>query len=212
MTSDYSNLAVCTTHFALTGVYEGKEHRCGCQPNDEEWKSEWIGHDIAALIDLCHLCVRDVMASGSRWTWYACESCRNVNNEIATAILGESHPTNQILPLGRHSMMNGVALGLDPPQSDDPTERLTESITGFFEFSSRLFDWKREEAQRLVDASGFDSAEALPLDRWLEANPGSPGASADAMSGFIGEEDLPDLRELDGLRRAREDHLKLRAS
>ncbi len=212
MTNDYSNLAVCTEHFTLTGVYEGKEHRCGCQHNDEEWDNEWDGYDIAALIDLCHLCVRDVMGSGSRWTWYACESCRKVNNEIATAILGESHPGNQILPLGRHSMMNGGAIGLDPPQSDDPTERIVESIMGFFEFSRRLVDWKGEEGQRLVDASGFDSVEALPLDRWLDAKPGSPGASADAMSRFIGEEDLPDLRELDGLRRAREDHLKLMAS
>ena len=213
MTNDYSSLAVCTKHFTLTGVYEGKEHRCGCQPPDEDWRErEWAGYDIAALIDLCHLCVRDVMGSGSRWSWYACESCRNVNNEIATAILGESKPGNQILPLGRHSIMNGAAIGLEAPQSEDPTERFTESMMALHEFSGRLSDWKRQEGRRLVAEIGFEGLDVVPVDSWLGANAGSPGASADAIARFIGEEDLPDLPELDGLRRAREDHLEGRAS
>ncbi len=203
MTNDYSNLAVCTKHFTLSGVYEGREHRCGCQPADNTWRQrEWAGYDIAALIDLCHLCVRAVMASGSRWTWYACDSCRKVNNQIATAILGEPDPRNKILPLGRHSMMNGVALSLHNADSNARTERLIESVMELQDFWDRLSTWKSEEGERLVAVSGFGGLETVPLDRWLEANGASLGASADAMCRFV-DEDLPDLDELDDMRRAR---------
>ena len=200
MTNDYSNLAVCTKRFTLSGVYEGREHRCGCQPTDDAWRQrEWAGYDIAALLDLCHLCVRAVMASGSRWTWYACDSCRKVNNQIAPAILGEPDSRAQILPLGRHSMMNGVALGLGAPHSNDRTEQFIESVMGLRDLWDRLSTWNREEGQRVVAASGFGGLETVPLDRWLEANGASLGASADAMCRFV-DEDLPDL---DDMRRAR---------
>jgi hypothetical protein len=103
-----------------------------------------------------------------------------------------------------------VAIGLDAPQSDDLTERVIESMMAFYEFWQQLSDWKREEGRRLIEVNGFRGLDVVALDTWLEANGASPGASADAMSRFIGEEDLPDIPELDGLRRAREDHLKER--
>jgi len=207
VTNDYSNLAVCTKHFTLVGIYENREHRCRCQPTDNTWRErEWDGYDIAALIDLCHLCVRAVMASGSRWTWYACDSCRTVNNQIASTILGEPDKRNKVLPLGRHSMMNRVALNLHTAHSDDRTERFMESVMELRGVWERLSVWRREEGQRLAAASGFDGLGTIPLDRWLEATGASLGASADAMCRFI-DDDLPDLRDLDDIRRARDTHL-----
>lgn len=208
MTNDYSNLAVCTKHFTFSGIYEGREHQCGCQPTDDGWRQrEWDGYDIAALLDLCHLCVRAVMRSGSRWTWYACQACRTVDSQIATAIAGERQPRAQILPLGRHSMMNGVALNVGSAKRDDLIEQFIESVMELHDFWDRLSAWRREEGQRLVAASGFGGLETVPLGRWLETNGASPGASADAMCRFL-DEDVPDLRELDDMRRAREAHLE----
>jgi hypothetical protein len=209
VTNEYSTVGVCTRHLALRGVYEGKEHRCGCQPPDDDWREqEWAGYDIAALIDLCHVCVRDVVKSGTRWSWYGCETCRSVNNRIATAILSKPHPGNQVLPLGRHSMMNGRAIGVDPPKSNDPADRVTESMVSLFEFAKRIFKWKKEEGRHLIELAGSADTDSVPLDDWLVANPSSPGASADAIARFIDEEELPDIRELDGLRKERQLHLE----
>jgi len=73
-------LAVCLTCFRLKGTYRDKEHRCQCMDRDDGWrKGEWDGYDIPAFIDLCHVCLRDTVASGSRWSWYACETCREIN-------------------------------------------------------------------------------------------------------------------------------------
>lgn len=207
MTNDYSTLSVCTTHIKLVGVYEGKEHRCPCDPGGDDWREqEWGGHDIAALLDLCNICVRDVMKSGTRWSWRACETCRSVNNAIATAINGETHPGNQILPLGRHSLMNGIAVGAGSLQCGGVTEASVEPLVSFFEFSKRLTDWKEEEGRRLVDRGGLTGLDRVPLDDWVASNPGSVGASANAFCRFVGE-DILDLPGLDDLREARHAHV-----
>jgi len=208
VTNDYSTLSVCTTHLTLVGTYRDKEHRCPCDPGGDGWRErEWDGYDIAALLELCNLCVRDVMGSGTRWSWRACETCRSVNNEIATAVNGERHPGNQILPLGRHSLMNRIVIGPGSLRSGDLAEESVEPLASFFEFSSRLVDWQQEEGRRLVDRGGFAGLDRVPLEEWLAASPGSIGASVDAFCLFVDEDDVPDLRELDGLREARHAHL-----
>jgi hypothetical protein len=209
VTNDYSTMSVCATHLILVGTYADKEHRCPCNPGGDDWRErEWAGYDIAALLDLCNICVRDVMGSGTRWSWRACETCRSVNNRIATAINGEIHPGNQILPLGRHSVMNGIAIGPGSLRSGHLTEQSVEPLASFFEFSSRLINWQQEEGRRLTDRAGFAGLDRVPLDDWLAANPGSLGASVDAFCRFIDEDDVPDHRELDELKEARHAHLE----
>ena len=203
MRNDYSTLSVCTTHLTLVGVYEGKEHRCACDPGGDGWRErEWDGYDIAALLGLCSVCVRDVVKSGTRWSWLACETCRSVNNAVAMAINGETHPGNQVLPLGRHSLMNRIVIGPGSLQPGGVTEASVEPLVSFFEFLSRLADWQQEEGRRLIDRGGFTGLDRVPLDDWMAANPGSLGASADAFCRFVGE-DIPDLPGLDDLREAR---------
>ena len=69
------DLEVCLTCYQLKGLFEDREHRCGCVGRDDEWRErEWGRKDIAALIDLCHLCARNTMKSGTRWSWYACDT------------------------------------------------------------------------------------------------------------------------------------------
>jgi hypothetical protein len=207
VTNDYSNLAVCTEDFTLKGMYKGKEHRCRCQPKDEQWRDrEWAGYDIAAELDLCHLCVRTPVRSGTRWSWLACESCRSADNQIANTTLGESGPRNKILNLGRHSMMNGISLRIEDAQGDNQTKRFVKSVMEVNSGWIRLFAWKDEEAQRLFEASGFDNLESVPLDRWLETNRASQGASVDAWCRFF-DKDLPHLAKFDELRNARQTYL-----
>ena len=212
MTNQYQHLAVCTTCFGLSGIEEGREHRCGCQPKDDEWRGrEWAGHDIAAVIDLCHLCVRSPVISGSRWSWYACEECRSVDNTVANAIVGGSDPRHRILPLGRHSLMNGTVLRTDRAQHDIATKRFLESLLEMRQFWSRLWEWKKEEAQRLAEVSGLKRLASVPLETWLEANDTTRGASVDAWCRFVGD-GLPDVPGLDDLRQARYRHMDRRAT
>ena len=152
------------------------------------------GRDIPALLDLCHLCARNTMKSGTRWSWYACDTCLEVNRSVGT-VLGS--PKAGALPLGRHSIMNGVTLG--GGNIDDAAVRgFSELLRGLTSVWKRIFEWAPLEASRLATAADWGDRESVPLVEWLGTNPTSIGASVDAFSRFV-EYDLPDhplLRDL----------------
>jgi hypothetical protein len=137
VTSDLADLEVCLTCLSFRGTYQGRDHRCQCH-RDASWRaSEWEGYDIPELITLCKLCARDTMDSGTRWSWLVCETCRDVNRKIGTVTGGRRHGA---LPLGRHSLMNGVSL--------EVTDQNESHIRGFAKALSQLshiwigiFDW-----------------------------------------------------------------------
>ena len=83
-----ADVEICLQCFNLRGRFEEKEHRCRCNPKEDGWRErEWGGYDIAALVDICHLCARGTMRSGSRWSWYACDNCLEVNRTVG-AVFG----------------------------------------------------------------------------------------------------------------------------
>ena len=156
-----ADLVVCLECFNLLGRFEGKEHRCRCIPRDDEWREqEWGRRDIPALVDLCHLCARNTMKSGTRWSWYACDTCLEVNRSVGT-VLGS--PRAGALPLGRHSIMNGVTLG--GGNIDDAAVRgFSELLRGLTSVWKRIFEWAPEEAGRLAAAADWGDRESVPLD------------------------------------------------
>ena len=203
-TADLSGLVVCTACFRLRGSYRDKEHRCSCQPHPAEWRdSVWAGYDLAQLLDLCHLCARQVVGSGSRWSWYGCGSCREVNLAVATAI---GSPPPGILPLGWHSLMNGVGMRADLPHDDEQVTGFANALISSVKTWTKLFAWQSSEATGLATRAGWlaDGTAEVPLPIWLVRWPGSLAASVDAFCRFL-EVDLPPTTELGGLLEARSD-------
>ena len=199
-----ADLEVCLECFKLHGLFEGKEHRCSCAPRDDGWRErEWGTRDIAALVDLCHLCARNTMKSGSRWSWYACENCLEVNRAVG-AVFGSQKAG--ALPLGRHSMMNGVTLG-GGNTDDTAVAGFVDLLRGLTKVWKRIFEWAPQEAGRLAASAGWDSGGgAVPLVEWLERFPASRGASVDAFCRFV-EYDLPDHPDLELLSGAKREFL-----
>ena len=139
------------------------------------------------------------MKSGSRWSWYACENCLDVNRAVG-AVFGSQKAG--ALPLGRHSIMNGVTLG-GGDYDDAAVHGFAELLRGLTSVWKRIFEWAPQEAGRLAVSVGWDSGEgAVPLVEWLDRFPASLGASADAFCRFV-EYDLPDHASLRHLNKAR---------
>ena len=195
-----ADLEFCLECFNLRGRFEKKEHRCRCNPEDDGWRErEWGGYDIAALVGICHLCARSTMKSGTRWSWYACDTCLDVNRTVG-AVFGS--PKAGALPLGRHSMMNGVSFG-GGDTSDQAFDDFVAFFSGLHSVWKRIFEWRQQEAGRLVAAAGWNNLESVPLVDWLEKNLTSQGASVDAFCRFV-EYDLPthpQLKQLSAERR-----------
>ncbi len=192
------DLQLCLTCFRLRGEFEGKQHRCGCVPRDDRWRERvWPNSDIPALVDLCNLCARDTMKSGSRYTWLVCDECLAVNRTVGR-VLGSTG--RGALPVGRHSIMNGVRFG-GGDLGDAEISALAEWFLGLTKVWRRLMDWGPEEAERLNTMLG-DVGEAVSLPVWLDKFPGGVGASADAFCRFV-EYDLPEHPSLRPLIEAR---------
>ena len=194
-----ADLSVCLTCFSLRGDFAGREHRCPCQDRSDEWRATvWGRSDSPEAIALCDLCVRATKPSGSRWSWLACRTCLRVNHRLGQVMGGRRAGA---LPLGRHSLMNGVALSgsdLDDESVDD-FATLVSDLAGVW---TRLADWRREEGQRLAVSAGVPDAGTVALDEWLARFPTSVGSSVDAICRFIGS-DLPDHPDLEDLHEER---------
>ncbi|MCH7902052.1 MAG: hypothetical protein IH818_14275 [Acidobacteria bacterium] len=138
------------------------------------------------------------MKSGSRYTWLVCDDCLAVNRTVG-GVLGSSG--GGALPVGRHSIMNGVRFG-GGDLDDAEISAMAEWFLGLTKVWRRLMDWGPEEAKRLSAVLG-NVGEAIPLVEWLERFPSSRGASVDAFCRFV-EYDLPDHPSLRPLNEARD--------
>lgn len=193
-----SDLTLCLVCRHLRGMHHDREHRCSCTPQDEAWlESNWAGYDIAAAIDLCCLCARGVMKSGSRWSWLVCASCLDVNRAVGSALGSDRYGA---LPVGRHSIMNGVAMSATSVDSE--LDSFVARLSALGSVRRDLLAWRDDEVTRLAQDAGLDT-DAVELGEWMRLHPVSVGASADAFCRFVGDE-LPDLPELADLRAARD--------
>ncbi len=173
-----SGLDLCLTCFGLKGQFRGKTHQCRCEPMEDDWRErgEWAGYDIPLLVEVCRLCVRGTMKSGSRWTTYACRSCLDLNHAVGRALGAQ----RGALPLGRHSLMNG--LSARPEELQNPELRsFATAMRGLLKIWFRLADWKVEEGLRLAESSGVAGRGTVPWAEWVLLSPSSEGASADAF-------------------------------
>ena len=198
-----AGLDVCLACFGLRGEFKGREHRCSCTPRDDDWRSRhWEGYDIAAHVDLCHLCARNTMKSGSRYTWYVCDLCRQVNQAVG-AVLGSKKAG--AVPLGRHSLMNGVSLST-AHLDEASVNAFKDALKGLTSIWRRLSDWRESEATRLIDSIDQRGA-SMSLNDWLTRFPACMGASVDSFCRFV-EFDLPRHPDLEALSAERQRFLE----
>jgi hypothetical protein len=145
---------------------------------DEEAPQKWAGCDVSREHDLCIICVRATAGGTSRWSWSACEDCRAVNEAL------ESAWGFRPFALGRHSIMNGIAVrgGTSPEVRAQQIARLDE----FRRHVQRLHEWEHQEFSRL--ATEFDPEADIPLRVWQERWMPSRAASWDAFTRLTGRE------------------------
>ena len=87
---------------------------------DEDSPQKWAGCDVSRQFDLCIICFRATAGGTSRWSWRACEDCRDINESIG------SRWGFRPFALGRHSLMNGIGVrgGAPPEVQQAQIERL----------------------------------------------------------------------------------------
>lgn len=132
-----SNLYVCTKCFGLTSNGSGMQ-RCNC----EEYKT-YPGVDCPSGFHLCYICATSLAGGTGRYSWNVCSTCLEYNRKLATDF-GIS------LPLGRHSIMNGLSIPLHGAKIEQDLfiTQLLKSI----ELAESLSEWGTAEARALFDS------------------------------------------------------------
>lgn len=101
---DLRNLRICHHCFALYGIVRLKDGKkvyqnCMC---DELDKPRWDKYDFNRKYELCWCCGLEVIPSGSKFSSFYCRDCKEriwyLNQKLGRCLI----------PLGRHSVMNGV--------------------------------------------------------------------------------------------------------
>jgi hypothetical protein len=177
----YETMLICTTCGGLFGPAPLGQ-RCAC---DRTPQAPWPGYDFNEQIRLCDCCGRFLLPSGRRWSIWFCGPCKE------RVILLNQEFGFPLIPLGRHSLVNGLGLSGGPgrtPPSDDQIERFAEALGGLFDRMTILNDeWKpahlRSELVRLGLLTGHEGE--APHDG------GGPGPSVRLMDYLtrVAEED-----------------------
>ena len=147
-----SSFYICTKCFGLTSKRTGMQ-RCSCQ----KYQS-YPGVDCPSGYHLCDICAASLAGGTSRYSWNACNYCLKFNLKLA-ADYGVS------LPLGRHSIMNGVAipLNISTKKQVGAIDQLIKSL----EISRKVSDWGISRARVLFQSVPIWKSESyILLSKW----------------------------------------------
>ena len=150
------DFTICRACAGLAGHPEGREQYpqvCRCHRAGEE---RWPDHDFNEYLDLCWCCLLEAIPSGSKWSSFYCDGCRQ-------RIRGYNESMGRVLLyLGRHSIMNGLGLrGRDAAVPEAAAAfgaamgRFGAGILGFFE---AMEAWRPDRLGVVLRSGGFEGA------------------------------------------------------
>jgi hypothetical protein len=135
----FQAVRVCREH---GGLYEpapdpatGVRQQCHEAANAPTWE----GRDFNEWIHLCECCQQEAMPSGWRFSPFFCKTCYQAIRMTRAGI-----------PVGRHSLMNGVVLN---PQN---VPGFVSEVGSMFSAIDVLHAWSRKRVLRLVGPSETD--------------------------------------------------------
>jgi hypothetical protein len=106
------------------------------------------------------MCAASMAGGTGRFSWNVCEVCLKFNRTLAGKY-GAS------LPLGRHSIMNGIAIPIHATPSEQE-EGITEMLN-FLDKAQSLTDWGNLQARMLFESIPMWRNEPfIQLKRWEE--------------------------------------------
>ena len=162
---------ICATcfepyEFRLQGALS--RQRCRCPDKVPEGPA-WPGHDLNEHLHLCECCSMVVLRSGSRWSVWFCEACHQRVFELNESAGGG------VIPVGRHSLMNGVGVAGREVSSagDDELDAIAEAflgdLMGVFGAQERLHAFALARRREIAGELGFPSGEDIDLSVWLDS-------------------------------------------
>lgn len=154
--------------------------RCECQvKRDGDWGNpnapRWPRHAFNQAWELCYCCCREVIPSGSKWSLFFCEDCKqrivDFNERCGWAII----------PIGRHSIHAQCALSGEAAQNLEAVSSFVTHMQGYFKRTDRLKEWTARRIRSLAQEAGFPKDQDVPLQEYLKRLPVSAAVKTQAF-------------------------------
>lgn len=155
----------------LTSIGSGLQ-RCSCEPKHEK-RTE----DCPNGFHLCFLCGITLAGGYSRWSWEVCDRCLRVNDDFG-------RENGWKLPVGRHSVMNGIAIPMD---ADAATLALgSDLLLEFIDRARTLQAWGESEVRSLLEEKPkLKKLRFISVELWEKSHRPSKERSQDALRRFL---------------------------
>jgi len=141
------------------------QQRCRCEDRsaDERWRIK----DFNTYVELCYCCGAEAITSGSTWSVFYCEECKQRVLELNNAV------GRWVIPIGRHSAMHGTVLPLNESVDDERIGRFADAMHGVFVAVDKLHEWAPSVVRDNLGELGFAPGEDVPLADFLNAAAGA---------------------------------------
>ena len=148
---EFGDLFICTTCFSLTSK-GATTQRCQCEPYQRI-----PGLDCPSGYHLCYICSVRVAGGTSRWSHEACSICLDANKSLRRE--------NICLPLGRHSIMDGLAIPINI--SKKRLDELAVEMVGFINVMILLGELAKQRTITMFQTQGkWATVQYIPVEDW----------------------------------------------
>lgn len=131
---------------------------------------------------LCKVCLRVPLPNRRPWSWFGCGPCRRADARLASRLGGK-----RFLPLGQHSIMNGLGIRL-ADSSPMRVRAAHDQMVAMGREWQVLEGWRDHlastTAQQWLDERG-GGATVVPLSEWQARYPAGRLASGISYSGLL---------------------------
>ena len=186
--NEYALFHICGVCYTLRGCVGGNsEQRQECECTRSQMRAglrsaqaPWPGFDFPEAATLCYGCGAEVLRSGSRWSVWFCDACKE-----QVRVLHQQH-RRYLIPIGRHSMMNGFGLAGSEAQDQVAVTQFVLRISGLVDRINLLKCWASTIVAEHVRTRGFKEGQDVPLTEYVDAIVRHPVDKADAFTRLCG--------------------------
>lgn len=140
------------------GVVDGAtiNQLCECTPALQRQAQRRV-FDFNTAVEFCRCCATEALRSGSRWSVWFCEPCKNRVAKL-------NHDAGRcIVPIGRHSVVNGVFYNRN---MTDSLAAVATQMVGLFGDMPRTAEWVRRVVTRNIKDAGLRSSAPVSIEAY----------------------------------------------
>jgi len=134
-------------------------------PEAHEELRSYLRLDFATPVTLCACCGQELIKTGSKFSSFFCDFCR----KLIYAFDRKRGIT--IIPMGRHSFMNGVLLNGGDAQNERAVTRFVEGMSSMFKRIELLEEWTKGIIAENIKMAAHDWNNHIGLFDYLSEMP-----------------------------------------